>query len=242
MNAVSKPLQSAAEPYSGVDNLRVMRVARNYNRHLVELICRHLGPEKLVCPILDAGAGLGVFARALRQRGFDVMALEPDEAMAHDLAKDGFTTFTSPQSMAGYNLGAMYSLNVLEHIEDDVAALKQWRAAMKPGAPLFIYVPAFQHLYSPMDRLVGHYRRYTRASLCKALEAAGFRVQASQYADSIGYAASWPLKFSDPHIREGSVGFYDRYLFPLSAALHPILGKVLGKNVWALAFNRGHAE
>ena len=64
----------------------------------------------------------------------------------------------------------IYTSNVLEHIDDDLAALKQLRATLSPGGRIAIYVPAMQVLYSDMDRSLGHYRRYGRQELLAKLK------------------------------------------------------------------------
>lgn len=62
----------------------------------------------------------------------------------------------------------------LEHFEDDVHTLKRVRQLMNDNGKLIIAVPAFEALWSGMDDIFGHYRRYTKASLMKALLSAGF--------------------------------------------------------------------
>jgi SAM-dependent methyltransferase len=61
-------------------------------------------------------------------------------------------------------------MDVLEHIEDDAAALAQTWAKLKPGGHAFITVPAFAFLWSRHDEVLGHHRRYTRDSLQRLLE------------------------------------------------------------------------
>ena len=51
-------------------------------------------------------------------------------------------------------------INVLEHIEDDVAALRTLRRLLRPGGRIVLYVPALNGLYGAYDRKVGHFRRY----------------------------------------------------------------------------------
>ena len=69
------------------------------------------------------------------------------------------------------------ALDVIEHIQDDRDALQIIYNLLKPNGELILIVPAYQHLYSPIDQKGGHYRRYTRDSMATVVEAAGFRVK-----------------------------------------------------------------
>lgn len=71
----------------------------------------------------------------------------------------------------------IYSYNVLEHIKDDVLILKILKEKLNPGGVLLLYLPAFQCLYSSMDKKVGHYRRYTRPRLMSLLQQSGFVIE-----------------------------------------------------------------
>lgn len=228
---------SAIDPefsYSGRDNLEAMRVADRYNAFLVDLVDKNARPADRM---LDFGAGLGIFAEALRDKGHDVACLEVDGALRERLANRGFVAIESPAGLADDSLDYVYSLNVLEHIDDDVAALKALAPKLRRGGRCMIYVPAFPLLFSAMDRQVGHHRRYTSASLRDALQAAGFAVQRLEYADSLGFFASLAYRILggsgvlDPR----SVRTYDRWIFPLSRALDRLTNRWIGKNVFAVA-------
>ena len=118
----------------------------------------------------------------------------------------------------------VYTLNVLEHIHDDVAILVKLHAKLRPGGSLFVYVPAFHLLWSSMDDKVGHLRRYTRGSLKGAVKAAGFAVGHCRYADSAGYFAT--LMFKVVGNRHGEINrkalvAFDRWGVPGRQALRP---------------------
>lgn len=74
------------------------------------------------------------------------------------------------------------ALDVLEHIEDDSGALKEWHRILKKNGRVFITVPAYQWLWSEHDESLHHHRRYTLSGLHKKLNRAGFRVQKRTYA------------------------------------------------------------
>jgi hypothetical protein len=72
-------------------------------------------------------------------------------------------------------------LDVIEHIEDDTAALHDLVGRMDPGATLVVTVPALQWAYSSWDSHLGHFRRYSRRQLRDLLTAAGLEVESSCY-------------------------------------------------------------
>lgn len=100
-----------------------------------------------------------------------------------------------------YDLVAV--LDVVEHIEDDVAALKGMASLLKPGGKILIAVPAHQWLWSAHDVVNHHHRRYSKASLIKAIETAGLK----------------PRKLT----------YFNSLLFPLAAAAR-IAGRLTGRD------------
>jgi len=63
---------------------------------------------------------------------------------------------------------------VIEHIEYDLEALKTIHTLVKPNGVVILTVPAFNFLYSSLDKKIGHFRRYSKKSICKVVEKAGF--------------------------------------------------------------------
>ena len=137
--------------YSGTDNLELMAEAINYNRFLVDLISDQVSAG---INIVDFGAGLGTFAAALKDRGLRVRCVEPDRKQAESIAELGYEVYYSLAELKDGSVDVVYSLNVLEHIEDDTGALGTLAKKLRPGGRLLLYVPAFQILFSSMDRKV----------------------------------------------------------------------------------------
>lgn len=227
-------MESGAFSYSGRDNLEAMRLAVRYNAFLIDLLEGQARPGDR---ILDFGAGLGLFAQALRERGHCVSCLEVDADLARRLAGRGFAAVRSPEELADGSIDYLYSLNVLEHIDDEVAALSAMIPKLRSGARCLVYVPAFAVLYSAMDRLVGHHRRYTAGTLRAVLEKAGLAVERVEYADSLGFPASLAYRMlgGSGVLQPTSVAAYDRFVFPASRALDRLLRRWIGKNVFAVA-------
>lgn len=230
---------SAGERYVGRENLEVMETAVNYNRWLVQLAIDSMAGAR---PVLDFGAGSGTLTRMLKAAGVDLSAVEPDPDMAANLISAGVPAHRSLDTVPDGTIAGIVSFNVLEHIEDDAAALRALHSKLMPGGRLFLYVPAFQILYSSMDRLVGHFRRYRRRQLATQLAKAGFHVVSSRYADSLGFLASLAFRAfgnSSGHVNPSAVRLYDRVAFPASRVLDTLSCGTFGKNVMAIATKPG---
>ncbi len=219
------------EAYTGVDNLEVMQEAVNYNRYLLDTVRKHAPPG---AKVLDFGAGGGQFAAPLSSHGLDITALEPDQLLQQRLRAQGLRVAGSTDELPDASFDYIYTLNVLEHIDDDAAALRSLHAKLTPTGKLLIYVPAFQALYTSMDAKVGHVRRYTRDTLMTRVKAAGFDVERVGYADSIGFFATLLFKLSgnkSGNVSLGALKLYDRAIFPLSRSLDLITKRWFGKNL-----------
>lgn len=216
--------------YSGRENLEAMEHARNYNEFLLSLISRHVaGPE-----VMDFGAGAGTFCIPAARQYHRITCVEPDAILADCLRTAGFRVAMDLQEIAESSIDSIYSFNVLEHIEDDEGVLYELRRRLRSGGKLLLYVPAFNLLFSAMDRKVGHFRRYRRRGLERRLRRAGFEVLYSRYADSLGFFAALVYKL----VGDGSgvidargVRAYDTFLFPVSRALDFAAGPFFGKNL-----------
>ncbi|MBF0386962.1 MAG: methyltransferase domain-containing protein [Candidatus Omnitrophica bacterium] len=82
------------------------------------------------------------------------------------------------------------ALNVLEHIDDDVAAIGNMTRILAPGGRLLIMVPALPAIHGSLDNMVGHVRRYTRRELGQKMVAAGLQVERAYYMNALG-VFSW---------------------------------------------------
>jgi SAM-dependent methyltransferase len=220
--------------YTGTDNLEIMAAAIKYNNYLTNLI---LTNARSGDKILDIGAGIGTFAKRLHDKGHNISCFEPDQLQSEVIESNGLLVARSMDEIETDSLDFMYSFNVLEHIEDDVSALKQWLTLLKPGGKMLIYVPAFQFLYSSMDEKVGHFRRYKKSELIQKSKLAGFNVVSAEYVDSLGFFASVVYKYLNSgsgDINSSALVFYDRFIFPISRVLDSLFNSMLGKNVFLI--------
>jgi SAM-dependent methyltransferase len=212
-----------------------MENAVNYNRFLSDLVEKYASPDD---SILDFGAGSGQFAKVLKLKGYEILCVEPDAILSEGLSQAGLKAVRSLEVVEAQSIDYAYSLNVLEHVSDDVAALRTLNAKLKPNGRLLIYVPALQWLYTRFDRRIGHLRRYSVRTLSRILQSADFRIERIRYVDSLGVLAAGMFKlFGDRggKLSAQSVRIYDRFGFPLSVLLDRIFGSIIGKNILAVA-------
>jgi hypothetical protein len=222
--------------YSGLDNLNAMREAVNYNQSILRLVLRNM-PDRSSPVMLDFGAGSGTFSDMVTDQAARPECLEPNQLLASSLTGRGYTVVADVEQLAENRYDYIYSLNVLEHVEHDVEVLSELRTKLTDEGTLLIYVPAFQMLFSTMDTLVGHFRRYNRKTLTLVLQTAGFEVVQSRYTDTLGFLASLIFKYlgsDDGSISARQVRFFDKYLMPINRLFDPVFGSFLGKNLYAV--------
>jgi SAM-dependent methyltransferase len=171
-----------------------------------------------------------------------VICIEPDSLLRRRLQAKQFEVHGSLDAVPEKSVPYIYSLNVLEHIEDDLKALGELYRRLMPGGTLLIYVPAFEILFSSADRRIGHKRRYTKAVLVRRLETAGFQVARATYVDSLGFLVALLFKLignEEGRINPLAVRIFDKWIFPLSIVLDYMMSYVAGKNILVLA-HRAH--
>lgn len=167
--------------------------ATNYNEWIYAQIAPYLGRR-----ILDVGCAIGNITQYYVDRelvvGLDVVpeelavarerfAHKPFEAHHVDVSSEALLQFRDRE------LDTAVCLNVLEHVEDDVHALRNMRDTLVPGSRICLLVPVNKWLYGPMDAVDHHYRRYTREELNAKLAAADLVVEHQNYFNILGIAA-----------------------------------------------------
>jgi SAM-dependent methyltransferase len=160
-----------------------------------DLIRVALAPVK--GPVLEVGCGQGAMGARLAAR-LPYTGVEPDPVSAA-VARERISGFPGAVVEEGaleeVGTGAYHAVcafEVLEHIEDDEAALTLWSSHVRPGGRLVLSVPAWQHRFGSTDEHVGHYRRYDPTELAQLLTRTGFVVESvRQYGFPLGYALEW---------------------------------------------------
>jgi SAM-dependent methyltransferase len=157
---------------------------RRIIQSLVEKICTSLdNPNPR---ILDVGCGTGANLKMLAAygsaEGVDIspQAVEFCRERGLDSVKLGAIE-QLPYEDGSFEL--VTALDVIEHLDDDVAGLQEMRRVLGRDGRVLLFVPAFMFLWGVQDDVSNHRRRYTLPSLLKAVEAAGFSIEWSSYAN-----------------------------------------------------------
>ena len=126
--------------------------------------------------VIDAGAGTGIFVNEIQATceavGSDIF-FEPGVSLA---GTDLVRADAKHLPFASNAADASVALDLLEHLDNDAAGMKELERITKPGGYVFINVPAFQLLWSDWDQAVGHKRRYKKQMLKTLAEAAGLEI------------------------------------------------------------------
>jgi SAM-dependent methyltransferase len=235
----SSDAADAGQAYRGHRILEAMHSAQRYAEAVFEEI-------RAACPatardLLDFGAGDGVFVAKFMAGNRRVDCVEPDPTLRQRLQQQGASVYSDIAAVPAGRYDFIYSVNVLEHIHALDETLAGIRRVMRAGAPMFVFVPAFNTLWTSLDDEVEHVQRFTRRSLRPALAKAGFEILDLRYFDSLGFPAALAVRALETvglfRYSSDSVGFYDRYLFPMSRALDRVASRAVGKNIIAIVRN-----
>ncbi|MGH9593571.1 MAG: class I SAM-dependent methyltransferase [Bryobacteraceae bacterium] len=188
--------------------------------------------------VLEAGAGIGANTKLFADLKFRRWTcLEPDAALVARMEAFPDSRYTSvvgalDDLSAEARFDAILYIDVLEHIKDDRTEISRAARRLNPGGSVIVLAPAHQFLFTPFDAEIGHFRRYTRASL-GALSPPNLRWRKLVYLDAAGMLASAGnrLLLRSAMPTEGQILTWDRLLVPVSRVIDPLLGFRVGKSV-----------
>jgi len=207
-------------------------------------IMRWIGPH-LRGRVIEVGAGTGAISAHYVDLVGEAVLVEPAANLAARLRarfadRPHVTVHEGPLETLDRPAGtfdAAVMVNVLEHIPDDVGALRTLHGLLKPGGALAVFVPAIGALYGSLDALVGHVRRYGRGALRDVVLAADFRVETLRWVD-VGGVIPWFVAgrvLRRPRFDPGAAKIYDRLAVPLLRAVEERVAPPLGKNLVCIA-------
>ncbi len=180
----------------GEETLDAIGKADRFNRWMYQTIKPHCKGS-----VLEIGSGAGNISKYFLADNFRITLSDIRESYCQRLSEkfgaesglDGVSilNLTDPHfdknHKALFNtFDTVFALNVVEHIEDDMLAVKNARKLLRPEGHLIILVPAYPKLYNRFDTGLGHYRRYTQKSLSRLFVANDFNIKAKQYFNFVG--------------------------------------------------------
>lgn len=158
-------------------------------RTIVDAVLRDHLPPNDHRRLLEVGAGTGSVTTVLGRFGA-VTAVEPHpsaleacrvEAPFADVLQGDIETLDDLAGIGGSTFDVVAAFDVIEHLQDDVEALRDLRRFLAPGGRLVLTVPALELLWGGHDDVNGHFRRYSRAQLVRHLRLAGYEVEFVSY-------------------------------------------------------------
>lgn len=171
--------------------------ARRFNKWMVRCIEPFLGDR-----ILEVGSGIGSISRLLPKRErlivtdvdptyLEILSVAFKDNDIVDVARLDLTRREDAEKLGESICDTVICLNVLEHIDDDEAALQNIHQMLAPGGRLVLLVPQYKWLFGSYDRHTGHVRRYTKAELTQKLKQADFRVMRFKNFNFLGILGWW---------------------------------------------------
>jgi len=200
--------------------------------------------------ILEVGSGIGNISKFFLKEGYNITLSDIRQNYC-DYLKTHFKLFPNLLDIIRLDLvdpdfdkkfnhfktgfNTIFSLNVVEHIKNDVLALKNAKYLLKKGGNLIILVPAYPFLYNEFDKALGHYRRYTKKKLHHILIENNFSIVHTQYfnlAGTLGWFVSGKLQKNET-IPGGQMKLYDQ-LVPLFKILDKLIINSAGLSIIAV--------
>jgi SAM-dependent methyltransferase len=197
----------------------------------VAAVCGQIGKRKP--RILDVGCGTGANLQMLGAYGLAEGVDVSDEALefcrARGLAKVKQGAAESlPYDDATFDL--VTALDVVEHLDDDVAGLKEMQRVLRPRGRALLFVPAFMFLWGVQDDISHHRRRYTSREVREKLGAAGLTLERITYANLTFFL---PILLGRWLMRATGMRPSSENNITISG-LNRVLGKILGSEAWWL--------
>jgi 2-polyprenyl-3-methyl-5-hydroxy-6-metoxy-1,4-benzoquinol methylase len=239
-DAVIRTAVSTTTEYTVRDQER-MKLASNYFGWQRRITLPHLGKR-----VVEIGCGVGNFTRHLLDRehvtGIDVV---PECVASHRKNFSGYAHVrSSVQDVSDLKFlelrnvrpDSIVCLNVLEHIDDHITALRHMCAILPEGGRAVLIVPAFEALYGPIDGMLGHFRRYSKKSFLNAAQQAGFVAERMYYMNSVGFFGWWVnahiLKRTEQS--EAQIAMFDSRIVPLLEPLENVVKPPFGQSLFAV--------
>ena len=187
--------------WAGGETLEAFAHAERFNRWMFDAIATHCSGK-----ILEIGSGIGNLSIHLLEKAESLTVSDMNknycsvlqQRLGHSKQVEGVyqldlsvTDFEDQYEFLLGQFDTVVALNVIEHINDDGAAIRNCKKLLNENGRLVILVPAFQWLYNSLDRELKHFRRYSKKTLSVAVSGQGFGISFLRYFNSPGIPGWW---------------------------------------------------
>ncbi len=224
-----------------MDELQLIEKAARYNAWLATLIRPYLGKR-----VLEIGPGIGNISRLVIPFVDLLVGIEPNihclQILKQNLGNDNrFMVIpkkveeSSQEDLTKHQFDTVLCMNVLEHIENDASMLRLFESILVPGGKIVLLVPAVPAAFGPIDYSLGHFRRYTRASMGKIIIQSGFNLEKVKYSNFLGLLGWFYIaRFTKSVIHNGFQIQLFEMAVPIVSALEKIIPAPLGLSILAV--------
>lgn len=237
--AHSKDMLPIEEDPFYVADLLQMSKAENYRRWQFEIVAPYVKGR-----VLEVGGGIGNFTLELAGVAKRVISIEPN-AYCHARLVEKTKGLPNVQVLnvivealdnhvpAADTFDTIILMNVLEHIKDDVGVLRRLKQRLAPDGRVVVLVPAGPWAFGSTDHRLGHYRRYSKASVRDLMVRLSLEVEKLRYYNFIGvWAWWWNAKVTRRQSQnDGQIRLFDRCFVPLISRIEKVLPPPLGQSV-----------
>jgi ubiquinone/menaquinone biosynthesis C-methylase UbiE len=229
---------SAVSALYNVEDQQRMSPAKNYFAWQSRLVKREIGTR-----VIEVGCGIGNFTETILDHeavlGIDVdagcvarfrrrfQACPNLGARVCNVANDEFL------ALCDFRAESCVALNVLEHIKDDRSALGRMARVVRPGGSIVLLVPAFASLYGPIDRNLGHFRRYERRAIRELAQSLNLQVARLSFVNLIGFFG-WLINARVLKLQaqsENQIAAFDRWIVPSMSRIEELIPPPLGQSL-----------
>lgn len=213
--------------------LESISVAENYNKYVADLFFSNIDKTE---NILDFGAGYGLITEKFKKKGYKISAVEINKTALEKLNDKNIDSYNLIEKVPK-SINCIISLNVLEHIEDDDKYIKKFYNHLPQDGKLILYLPSSNLIWTELDDMVNHKRRYSKSGIVELLNSNSFEIEKIFFVDFIGWIVLFFLKMFRVKLDfdKRKIKFYDKFIFRTFKFTDYFFKNIIGKNLFIVA-------
>ena len=213
--------------------LESISVAENYNKYVADLFFSNIDKTE---NILDFGAGYGLITEKFKKKGYKISAVEINKTALEKLNDKNIDSYNLIEKVPK-SINCIISLNVLEHIEDDDKYIKKFYNHLPQDGKLILYLPSSNLIWTELDDMVNHKRRYSTSGIVELLNSNSFEIEKIFFVDFIGWIVLFFLKMFRVKLDfdKRKIKFYDKFIFRTFKFTDYFFKNIIGKNLFIVA-------